>query len=44
VGEVRTKPKFPVLEKDAESFKEIMKREAPDIEVIDLDPGQECVF
>jgi len=35
---------FPVLEKDAVSFKEIMKREAPDIEVIDLDPGREYIF
>jgi L-ascorbate metabolism protein UlaG (beta-lactamase superfamily) len=35
---------FPILEQDASSFKEIMKKEAPDIEVVVLDPGQEYVF
>ena len=35
---------FPILEKDAASFKKIMNQEAPNIEVIVLDPGQEYVF
>jgi L-ascorbate metabolism protein UlaG (beta-lactamase superfamily) len=35
---------FPILEQDASSFKEIMDKEAPDIEVVVLDPGQEYVF
>jgi len=35
---------FPILEQDASSFKEIMGKEAPDIEVVVLDPGQEYVF
>ena len=32
---------FPILEQDASSFVEIMKKEAPDIQVVILDPGQE---
>ena len=35
---------FPILEQDASSFKEIMDKEAPDIEVVVLDPGQDYVF
>jgi L-ascorbate metabolism protein UlaG (beta-lactamase superfamily) len=35
---------FPILEQDASSFKEIMDTEAPDIEVVVLDPGQDYVF
>jgi len=31
---------FPVLEQDASSFEEIMKKEAPGIEVVVLEPGQ----
>jgi len=34
---------FPILEQDTSSFTEIMKKEAPDIEVIVLDPGQEYI-
>jgi len=32
---------FPILEQDASSFAEIMKKEASDIQVVILDPGQE---
>jgi L-ascorbate metabolism protein UlaG (beta-lactamase superfamily) len=32
---------FPILEQDASSFAEIMKKEASDIKVVILDPGQE---
>jgi L-ascorbate metabolism protein UlaG (beta-lactamase superfamily) len=32
---------FPILEQDASSFAEIMKREASDIKVVVLEPGQE---
>jgi len=32
---------FPILEKDTSSYVEIMKKEAPNIEVIVLDPGEE---
>ena len=35
---------FPILEQDASSFKKIMDKEAPDIEVVVLDPGQDYVF
>jgi len=35
---------FPILEQDASSFKEIMDKEAPDIEVVVLEPGQDYVF
>ena len=35
---------FPILEQDASSFKEIMEKEAPDIEVVILEPGQDYVF
>ncbi len=35
---------FPILEQDTSSFVEIMKKEAPDIEVIILDPGEEYQF
>ena len=35
---------FPVLEQDASSFKELMNKEMPGIEVVVLDPGQEYVF
>jgi len=35
---------FPILEQDASSFEEIMQKEAPDIEVVVLDPGQDYVF
>jgi len=31
---------FPVLEQDASSFEEIMKKEAPGIEIVVLEPGQ----
>ena len=32
---------FPILEQDASSFKELVKKEVPVIEVVVLDPGQE---
>jgi len=32
---------FPILEQDASSFKELVKKEVPGIEVVILDPGQE---
>ncbi|OPX41752.1 MAG: hypothetical protein B1H13_00305 [Desulfobacteraceae bacterium 4484_190.3] len=32
---------FPILEQDASSFKELVKKEVPGIEVVVLDPGQE---
>lgn len=32
---------FPLLEQDALSFKELVKKEVPGIEVVILDPGQE---
>jgi L-ascorbate metabolism protein UlaG (beta-lactamase superfamily) len=35
---------FPILEQDASSFVEIMKKEASDIKVVMLDPGQEHMF
>jgi len=35
---------FPILEQDASSFVEIMKKEASNIEVIVLDPGEEYIF
>lgn len=35
---------FPILEQDASSFVEIMKKEASDIKVVILDPGQEHMF
>jgi L-ascorbate metabolism protein UlaG (beta-lactamase superfamily) len=35
---------FPILEQNASSFKEIMKKEAPEVNVVVLDPGQEYVF
>jgi L-ascorbate metabolism protein UlaG (beta-lactamase superfamily) len=35
---------FPILEQDASSFAEIMGKEASDIQVIILDPGQEHMF
>lgn len=35
---------FPILEQDASSFKKIMEKEAPNIEVIVLDPGEEYIF
>ena len=35
---------FPILEQDASSFVEIMEKEAPNIEVIVLDPGEEYIF
>jgi L-ascorbate metabolism protein UlaG (beta-lactamase superfamily) len=35
---------FPILEQDASSFVEIMKKEASDIKVVMLDPGQEHIF
>ena len=35
---------FPVLEQDASSFKELMNKEAPGIEVVVLGPGQGYVF
>jgi len=35
---------FPILEQDASSFKEIMDKEAPGIEVVVLEPGQDYVF
>jgi L-ascorbate metabolism protein UlaG (beta-lactamase superfamily) len=35
---------FPILEKDTSSYVEIMEKEAPNIEVIVLDPGEEYIF
>ena len=35
---------FPILEQDASSFADIMKKEAPNIKVVVLDPGQEHTF
>jgi L-ascorbate metabolism protein UlaG (beta-lactamase superfamily) len=35
---------FPILEQDASSFAEIMKKEAADIKVVVLEPGQEHIF
>jgi len=35
---------FPLLEQEALSFKEIMKKEAPEAEVLVLDPGNEYVL
>jgi len=35
---------FPILEQDASSFVKIMEKEAPNIEVIVLDPGEEYIF
>jgi L-ascorbate metabolism protein UlaG (beta-lactamase superfamily) len=35
---------FPILEQNAASFAEIMKKEAPHIQVVILDPGQEHTF
>jgi L-ascorbate metabolism protein UlaG (beta-lactamase superfamily) len=35
---------FPILEKDPSSYVEIMEKEAPNIEVIVLDPGEEYIF
>ena len=35
---------FPILEQDASSFVEIMEKEAPNIEVIVLDTGEEYIF
>ena len=34
---------FPILEQDASSFAGIIRKEAPEIEVVTLDPGQEHV-
>jgi len=35
---------FPILEQNASSFVEIMEKEAPNIEVIVLDPGEEYIL
>jgi len=35
---------FPILEKDTSSYVEIMEKEAPNIKVIVLDPGEEYIF
>jgi len=35
---------FPILEKDTSSYVKIMRKEAPNIEVIVLDPGEEYIF
>ena len=35
---------FPILEQDTSSYVEIMEKEAPNIEVIVLDPGEEYIF
>ena len=35
---------FPMLEQNTASFEEIMKKEAPEIEVIILEPGRECTL
>jgi len=35
---------FPILEQDALSFKELVKKEVPGIEVVILDPGQEYKY
>jgi len=35
---------FPILEQNASSFKKIMEKEAPNIELIVLDPGEEYIF
>jgi len=35
---------FPILEQDASSFVEIMKKEAPEVNVVVLDPGEEYIF
>ena len=35
---------FPILEQNASSFKKIMEKEAPNIEVIVLDPGEEYIL
>ncbi len=35
---------FPILEKDTSSYVKIMEKEAPNIEVIVLDPGEEYIF
>jgi len=35
---------FPILEQNADSFEEIMKKEAPEIEIVILEPGQECML
>jgi len=35
---------FPILEQDASSFVKIMGKEASDIQVVTLDPGQEHRF
>ncbi|MFA4915752.1 MAG: metal-dependent hydrolase [Syntrophales bacterium] len=32
---------FPILEQDANSFRQIMKKDLPDVEVITVEPGQE---
>lgn len=35
---------FPVLEQDADRFAALAKKEAPDVELIVLDPGEECII
>jgi L-ascorbate metabolism protein UlaG (beta-lactamase superfamily) len=35
---------FPALEQDASYFKKIMDKEAPEVKVIVLEPGQEYLF
>jgi len=35
---------FPILEQDTSSYVEIMEKEAPNIEVVVLDPGEEYIF
>jgi len=35
---------FPTLEQDASSFKKIMAKEAPEVNVVVLEPGQEYIF
>ncbi|UCG65864.1 MAG: hypothetical protein JSW12_02090 [Deltaproteobacteria bacterium] len=35
---------FPILEQDTSSFTEIMRKEAPEVNVVVLDPGQEYVI